>query len=232
MKATRAILCACILCLCSSAAQGQSVPYIGAGVVNLAALLAPPPAAADLRTAEEIRELQHLQGTAAAARLSLAKADVEESVFRLLTVFDRRVTPEQLPITAAFFRKLTADGAPFIGAAKKHFGRLRPYAVAKDFAPICPRDTVDNRSYPSGHTSVGYLMGVVLATMMPEKKEAIFVRTQEYAESRLYCGVHYRSDIEAGRIAGTVLAAVAMNNAEFQRDFTATKAELRAALGY
>ena len=84
----------------------------------------------------------------------------------------------------------------------------------------------------SFRVAVGYLMGVVLAAMVPEKKEAIFVRTQEFGESRLVCGVHYPTDVAAGRIAGTVLAAVAMSNADYQRDFAAARAELRAALGY
>jgi acid phosphatase (class A) len=43
--------------------------------------------------------------------------------------------------------------------------------------------------------------------------------------------VHYRSDIEAGRIARTVLAALAMNHPDFPREFAAARAELRATLG-
>lgn len=74
-------------------------------------------------------------------------------------------------------------------------------------------------------------MGVVLAAMVPEQRAAIFARTAEFAESRLICGVHYRSDIEAGRIAGTVLAALAMTDPSFTGAFAAAKAELRAALG-
>jgi acid phosphatase (class A) len=234
MKAIRVSACAAVLglCLCVSLAHAQGSAYIAKDSVNLLILLAPPPGPSDPRTIAELDELRQMRATGSEARVALAKADVEESVFRLMTVFYRPLTPAQLPLATAFFQKLTADGAVAVSRAKAGFGRPRPYALDKNLDPVCPLDSVANRSYPSGHTSVGYLMGVVLAAMVPEKKEVIFARTQEYAESRLYCGVHYRTDIEAGRIAGTVLAAVAMNNAEFQREFAAARAELRAALGY
>jgi len=234
MKAIRVSACAAVfgLCLCISLGQAQGPAYLAKDSVNLLILLAPPPGPSDPRTIAELDELRQMRATGSTARVALAKADVEESVFRLMTVFDRPLTPAQLPRATAFFQKLTVDGAVAISRAKAGFGRPRPYALDKNLDPVCPLDSVANRSYPSGHTSVGYLMGITLATMVPEKREAIFARTQEYAESRLYCGVHYRTDIEAGRIAGTVLAAVAMNNPDFQRGFAAARTELRAALGY
>jgi acid phosphatase (class A) len=43
--------------------------------------------------------------------------------------------------------------------------------------------------------------------------------------------VHYRSDIQAGRIAGSVIVAALMQQAVFTAEFTAAKAELRSLLG-
>jgi acid phosphatase (class A) len=50
--------------------------------------------------------------------------------------------------------------------------------------------------------------------------------------NRVISGVHYRSDIEAGRICGTVVAAELLKDHKFMKKFEAAKAELRAALGY
>ncbi|HEX7416538.1 MAG TPA: hypothetical protein VF315_00670 [Steroidobacteraceae bacterium] len=44
-------------------------------------------------------------------------------------------------------------------------------------------------------------------------------------------GVHYGSDVQAGRIAGSVLAALLFDSPAFQRDAAAARAELRQALG-
>ena len=52
-----------------------------------------------------------------------------------------------------------------------------------------------------------------------------------YGENRIIGGIHYRSDIEAGRIAGSVIAASIMEQPEFQAEFTAAQAELRKVLG-
>jgi len=75
-------------------------------------------------------------------------------------------------------------------------------------------------------------MGILLANMVPEKKTEIFKRSWAYAQNRVIGGVHYRSNIEAGRISGTVIAAMLMKDKNFAQDFAAAKAELRTALGY
>jgi acid phosphatase (class A) len=210
------------------AAQAADSAFIPRGAINLFVLLAPPPSPQDPRTQAELEELRHLEATRTPARVATAQADAEESVFRLTVALGKALTPAQVPKTVVFFQDLLTNNG--VTAAKKSFARPRPYAVATDLKPVCPLSR--SGAYPSGHATVGYYMGVVLAAMLPEQREAIFARTQEFAESRLVCGVHYRSDIEAGRIAGTALAAVAMTNANFQARFTEARAELRAALGF
>jgi len=197
--------------------------------VNLLELLAPPPGSRDPRTRRELAELRHLQQSRGPARVALAQADVEETVFRLTRVFPQPLTAAQVPKTAALFHHLGVEAGGVTTPAKQGFARPRPYTLARDLHPVCP--LAPNPSYPSGHATVGYYMGVILAAMVPEQRAAIFARTQEFAESRLVCGVHYRSDIEAGRIAGTVLAALAMIDPSFREAFAPAKAELRAALG-
>ncbi len=56
-------------------------------------------------------------------------------------------------------------------------------------------------------------------------------RAWTYAENRLVAGMHYPSDVEMGRIAGSIIAAFAMKEPQFMDDYAAAKVELRAALG-
>ncbi len=210
-------------------AQAAEAYLLAKDTVNLLELLAPPPGPQDPQTQRELDELRQIQQSRLPARVAVAQADVEETVFRLTLVFSTPLTGAQVPHTAALFHQVDVLAARVIAPAKQGFGRPRPYILAPDLRPVCPR--AFNLSYPSGHATVGYLMGIILAAMVPEQRAEIFARTQEFAESRLVCGVHYRSDIEAGRIAGTVLAALAMNDPAFAEPFAAAKAELRAALG-
>jgi acid phosphatase (class A) len=74
-------------------------------------------------------------------------------------------------------------------------------------------------------------MGIVLSNMVPEKRAEIMARAAEYAHNRIVGGIHYPSDIEAGRITGTVIAAKLQTQDDFNAGFTAARAELRGVLG-
>ncbi|KQW63996.1 phosphatase PAP2 family protein [Variovorax sp. Root411] len=91
--------------------------------------------------------------------------------------------------------------------------------------------SVSSGSYPSGHSTFAYLAGIVLAEMVPEKRAQIFARASEFGENRVLGGVHYPSDIEAGRRLATMIAVLIQGNPAYQGDFAAAREELRAWLG-
>jgi acid phosphatase (class A) len=75
------------------------------------------------------------------------------------------------------------------------------------------------------------MTAILLANMVPEKREALFARGWEYGRNRVVGGVHYPSDVEAGRIEATVLVSAMMQNPAFKTDFAASRAELRQVIG-
>jgi acid phosphatase (class A) len=87
-------------------------------------------------------------------------------------------------------------------------------------------------SYPSGHAVVGALLAIVLAEMVPEQRAALFAFGWDYGEARVISGVHFPSDVEAGRILGTMLVELMSQSARFRGDLKAARRELRKALGY
>jgi acid phosphatase (class A) len=68
--------------------------------------------------------------------------------------------------------------------------------------------------------------------MVPEKKAELFTRAQVYSHNRMVGGVHYQGDLEAGRIAGTLIAAELWRKKGFQKEFENAKKELRGVLGF
>jgi acid phosphatase (class A) len=65
--------------------------------------------------------------------------------------------------------------------------------------------------------------------MLPEKAAAIFDRAGIYAHNRVIGGVHYPTDIEAGRIAGSVIDNVMLHDAPFMVDYAKARIEVRHA---
>jgi acid phosphatase (class A) len=55
------------------------------------------------------------------------------------------------------------------------------------------------------------------------------MRARSIGESRVVCGVHYVSDIEAGRDAGSVLVARLHASPAFQADLAKARDEIKAA---
>jgi acid phosphatase (class A) len=206
-------------------------PFADGAEINLLNLLPPPPANDSAQTKAEIGEILTIQVTRTKAMEERAIADAEEDVWRYSDVIDNpKFSKENLPKFTAFFDRVVATEGAVVDPAKKVWGRPRPHLLYPDLVkPIVPLSK--SGAYPSGHTTVGTLMGIVLSNMVPEKKAAIMTRAWEYGHNREVGGIHYASDIEAGRIAGTVIAETIMSHADYKSEFEAAKNELRKALG-
>ena len=113
--------------------------------------------------------------------------------------------------------------------AKKFFARPRPPLDDDGVKPLIKLSK--SNAYPSGHTSNGTAIAIVLSAMVPEKRAELMARAEDYSLSRLIVGVHYRSDLAAGYASGALIAKELEQNADFQKEFAPARAELRAALG-
>ena len=116
-----------------------------------------------------------------------------------------------------------------VDPAKKILNRSRPHMISDLVKPVVKLSS--SGSYPSGHTTLGTMMGVILTDMVPEKRPEIMARAWDFGHSRLLAGIHYPSNIEMGRISGTVIAARIMRQDDFKAEYGPAKAVLRASLG-
>src|SRR6185312_15759714 len=132
------------------------------------------------------------------AEIAAAQADRLHSVFRYADVFGASFTPTQLPRTAAFFERVVAYDKGEVKAVKAFWHHPRPVLVSHAVHPLS-QEQPDDWSYPSGHSTLGYTEAVLLANMVPERRAAIFARADRYAQHRIVMGVHYPSDVAAGR---------------------------------
>jgi membrane-associated phospholipid phosphatase len=68
-------------------------------------------------------------------------------------------------------------------------------------------------AYISGHSTFSAAAATILGHIIPERKAAYDAMAMEAALSRLYGGIHYRSDCEAGLSVGKNVGAYAVQRA-------------------
>ena len=212
------ILSALVVLSVSLTAQSPAAqPYTDAWEVDLLQLLPPPPAPGSDAVKAELDTLVEIQKTRTQAQADRAVANPG-------------FAKEKLPVFTAFFDRIAATEAAVVDPAKDRWNRTRPFEADSRLSPLLSRKA--SPSYPSGHTTLGTIEGILLGDMVPEIKPAVMARAWEYSRNRLVAGMHYPSDVEGGHLAGTAIAAVLWNKPEFRTEFEAAKAELRAVLGY
>lgn len=223
-------------------------------------VLAPPPsdAAAQAHDIEAVRAAERHRSAEQSAQ---AEASSTVDVFLFSSVLGPAFARERLPRTDAFFGRAYRSTLPYLQAAKDCWNRDRPFVADPSLKPLersyastrlrsapasvqaasSPRG--DSRcttpagpplyspSYPSGHATVGALMAILLADMVPERRTELFAKGWQFGEARIISGVHFPTDVEAGRILGSVLAELMQQDAQFRVDQGVARRELRAALG-
>jgi acid phosphatase (class A) len=221
-----ALLLACSLVWATSAQAAMLDPAL----VDPSRLLPPPPAADSVETKAEFQELRDIASRSTPEMIATATRDAKNetpTLFNDTVGFDIASKPKTYKLLSLVAEEEDADSKQ----AKKYFHRDRPYATdpsLKTCTPVKPGKAAN--SYPSGHATLAFSIGIVLASLIPAKSQAILARATEYSENRLVCGVHFRSDIVAGQQFGTILALRLMQNAKFHAQMNGARAELRAAL--
>jgi len=207
----------------------EGLKFLGSAELSPAAVLSPPPAPASVQAAYELAELQRLERERTEAEFARAKHDDEAED---ASIFAEAIGPgfdlKKLPATAKVMGEVRVEEKAAAKAAKAWFARSRPWIVDPRLQS-CSKEDEPKSSYPSGHATMGYSMGLVLAQIEPAHATQIMARASEYAENRLVCGMHFRSDIVAGQALGTLVAAKLMANPAFRQDVGAAAAELKAA---
>jgi membrane-associated phospholipid phosphatase len=219
------------LALAVTAAASPPAAYLdGAAVPDLTRVLPPPPVRGDARSVDDratFRATRRLVGT---PRWALATRDVTDDRFTVFAAaLGRRLDAATAPATAHLFERL-GDGG-MVARAKAAFAVRRPYLDQP--RAICePRSAhlAANGDYPSGHTTSGWTTALILAELVPARATAILARGREYGESRVICGSHSRSAVEAGYLSGAALVSRLHAEPAFRADMDAARAELARLL--
>ena len=94
--------------------------------------------------------------------------------------------------------------------AKLFYWLIRPWKADVGIQTIPEVGKPNHPSYPSGHSCVSSSGAAVLAMFFPERSTELAAMVEEAGLSRMYAGIHYRFDIDAGRELGHSVAALAI----------------------
>ncbi len=216
----------------SGASPTDTAQCVDARTLDLRRILPPPPAAGSPQERAELDVLLRIQAHRTPKEAARARKDATIDVLAFADALGGppgALTTVRLPLTLALLRHVGVDEAAILDPAKDEFGRPRPFTVEPRLHPVIARPR--SLSYPSGHSTWAYTTALVLADMVPERRRQLLARAQEYAYDRSVAGVHYPSDVEAGKLAGTALAAALFTCRPFDHEEAAARAELRSVLG-
>jgi len=193
-------------------------------------IIPPPPARGSAIEQIEIAEILKTRAAATPGALAWAKHDNDiENASIFLPVLGPGWNLSKLPKTKAMVDMIMKVDSQESGAAKRYFHRSRPWIVDSRVQTCAEHESGPAAdSYPSGHAMLGYELGVVFASLMPNHAQAIMARAEQYGENRILCGFHFRSDVTAGEQYGSVLAVEMMQDAAFHGLFQQAQAELKA----
>ncbi|MDR3581245.1 MAG: phosphatase PAP2 family protein [Oryzomonas sp.] len=196
------------------------------------ALLPPPPKTGSQAFAldEEVsRESLSLQGS---PRWVLAAKDADLSFPHVADSFScalgAPITKQETPHLYLLLVRTLKDASAATKRAKNYYARPRPFMVNQKptCTPDAEKDLRNNGSYPSGHTTIGWALALVLSEIAPERADALLARGRAFGESRIVCNVHWQSDVAEGRVMGAATVARLHADPGFRADLEAARAEL------
>ena len=195
--------------------------------------LPPPPAEGD--AAFENDKAAYLNGfkQKGSERWKQAARDADLSQQNQAAVWSEalgvKISAETTPATWKMLGEMLVVGADYASnRAKQHYMRTRPFVVFKN-ATCQPADEPElrlNGSYPSGHTTFGTLTALVFSQAKPERAKELMKKGYEFGQSRVICGAHWQSDVDAGRYVGATEYARLATVPEFNQQMEQIKAEL------
>lgn len=212
-------------------APAQKNGYLAGHEVDFQTILGPPPAP-DSRWDHADEQLVAAYQDVDEARFESAKLDEEQLYSRFEKAFGHPINSGSTPKLVALLDRALLDVDATAAAAKKQYQRPRPYqrmqlhrVCNNGDAPVPEEHPMHGASYPSGHSVHGWTVAMILSRIAPDRAQALMDRAEEYEESRLVCGMHFPTDIEAGHVVAAAVVSRLDTSSRFRADLAKARKE-------
>lgn len=189
-------------------------------------ILPPPPAPRSPLAVADRKVFAATRWQRDTPRWKLATSDVTSEAFEhFACALGMKLTPRTAPALARLLDR--ASTSRVVDPVKQLYRTRRPYLDSA--GPICQPKTAAlaaNGDYPSGHAAGGWMEALILAELVPDRATALLARERAFGESRLICGAHSLSAVQAGWLAGAAATAALHGSAAFRADLEAARSEM------
>lgn len=216
----------------SASASASATVATAAAELQTAVLLPAAPKAGSPRDEADrgiFRATRALEGS---PRWTLAQQDVDYATPKLMDDFScamgAPLDASRLPKLAALVDLTSHAADASTSPAKKANQRQRPFLVDRGVTCQSTAQLSHSFDYPSGHATRGWAVGLVLAELAPGRATDLLLRARAFGDSRVVCGVHNLSAIEAGAMNGAAVVAVLHASPAFQAGLADARRELDA----
>lgn len=203
-------------------------------VANSLKLLPPPPQPGSIAFSNDEDRYQWGKAQRDTPRGEQASADAHLSGNGVPDAFSEafgiKISPETTPKIYNLVVKMREDAGDLATrAAKQYYMRTRPFAYYNEMTcnPEQQEELSTNGSYPSGHTAIGWATALVLSEINIDRQNEILIRGFEIGQSRVICGYHWQSDVDAARVVSSAVVARLHANKQFTKQLKKAKKEFR-----
>ena len=176
-------------------------------------------------SSEEHSELQALHRREQERTPEYCAQGRKQTAHDFQTLFGDRLSSREERKLKTFMTKVFAYADTVASHFKEKHRRARPYSVDTSLQP-CISKPSGATSYPSGHSTLGTVGGCVLAELIPTRAREMEEHGHWVGELRLWGGVHFPSDVEAGRTLGSQICARLLSQKDFVRELERVRDQL------
>jgi acid phosphatase (class A) len=199
----------------ASAVPASDVAAAGAkSGVDVWALTGPCPVAGSPGWRDDLAVLLWVQEARTPEEVRRAAAEVELGPEALADEAGGPLDAARRPLTRALLAGAEREARAVYGPLKAHCDRPRPYAADARLSPAVAKEP--SAAFPSGHATRGALYARLLSELVPARAALLAERGRQIGFDRVRAGVHWPSDVEAGRKLGIALAEAFLARAEFR----------------
>ena len=146
-------------------------------------------------------------------RAAQAARDAVYGLATILTEFEEafgmKITKEDTPEIYKVLLEGTATCDSICTLPKIRYGRTRPFVRFNEhtLVPELEEELNPHKSFPSGHTLLGWSSALLMMEINPDRANEILARGYRYGENRIVVGAHWQSDTDAARLAASAAYA-------------------------
>ncbi len=180
----------------------------------------PPPAFGSADFLAALAEIRHISDTRTAQQIEIATRWAQgagtptTAGFWLQVATDgiesHRLSERQATHLYALLSASMFDAQIGCWDAKEMYWLIRPWQANPGITVVAAVGKPNHPSYPSGHSCISSSAAAVLSSFFPDERHELSAMVTEAGLSRMYGGIHYRCDIEAGQRLGRSVARFTM----------------------